>query len=161
MRNPAVQSAVVDAVRGLAAGGVLLSAAIHLDLWDTERFRLIPTIGPLFLLNVIGGGVLGLLMLAWRHWLPALAAAGYGAATVGAFWISVEHGLFGFQEIGTGSVQLLSQIAEYIAIVFGLAAAAALWRGRRRRTVAAGVRSGHGGQTGGTVSADGRTVRAT
>lgn len=129
-----MQNALLDVTRGLAAGGVLLSAAIHLDLWDTERFRLIPTIGPLFMLNVIGGGVLGLVMLAWRHWLPALAAAGYGAATVVAFWISVVHGLFGFKEIGTGSAQTLAQVSEYIAIVFGLAAAVGLWRTRHRST---------------------------
>jgi hypothetical protein len=127
--RPGVRAAV-DVARGLAAGGVLLSAAVHLDLWDVQRFREIETIGPLFLLNVIGGGVLGLLVLAWRHWLPALAAAGYGAATVIAFWISVVHGLFGLKEVATGSAQILAEVAEYIAIGFGLAAAAVLWRTR-------------------------------
>lgn len=116
-----------DAARGIAAGGVLLSGAVHLELWDVEGFRQVPTIGPLFLLNAIGGGVLGLLVLTWRHWLPALAAAGYGALTVGAFWVSVEHGLFGWHDSGAGSGQALAQAAEYVAIVFGLTAALALF----------------------------------
>jgi hypothetical protein len=115
----------------------LLSAAVHLDLWDVERFRSVPTIGPLFLLNAVGGVVLGLVLIAWRHWLPALAAAGYGATTVLFFWISVIHGLFGFKEVATGSAQVLAEVAEYAAVAFGLITAAALWtgipwRGRRR-----------------------------
>jgi hypothetical protein len=124
----------VDIARGLAAGGVLLSAAVHLNLWDVEQYRSIPTIGPLFLLNAIGGCVIGLGMLAWRHWLPAVAAAGYGLTTVGAYWISVVHGLFGFKEFTSGSAQLLAQIAEYLAVGFGLLAAAGLWIARHDTT---------------------------
>jgi hypothetical protein len=44
-----MRNATTDSFGGLAAGGVLLSAVVHLDLWDVERFRLIHTIGPLFL----------------------------------------------------------------------------------------------------------------
>jgi uncharacterized membrane protein YtjA (UPF0391 family) len=113
----------------VATAGVLLSAAVHLDLWDVERFRTVPTIGPLFLLNAVGGLVLGLVLIAWRHWLPALAAAGYGATTVLFFWISVIHGLFGFKEVATGSAQILAEVAEYAALVFGLITAGALWTG--------------------------------
>jgi hypothetical protein len=125
---------MVDVARGLAAGGVFLSAAVHLDLWDVQRFREIPKIGPLFMLNIVGGCVIGLVLLAWRHWLPAIAAAGYGAATVAAFWISVVHGLFGFKEVSTGSAQLLAQVSEYIAIAMGLGAAVGLWLTRPART---------------------------
>ncbi len=123
-----------DVSRGLAGAGVLLSAAVHLDLWDLQRFRDIPAIGPMFLLNVLAGLAIGVLVLAWRHWLPALAAAGFGAATVLAFWISVVHGLFGLRETATGSSQLLAEVAEYAAAAFGLVAAAGL-RPRRGRSV--------------------------
>jgi hypothetical protein len=126
-----MRTSTIDVFRGLAAGGVLLSAVVHLDLWDVERFRLIPTIGPLFLLNAIAGLVIAIVVLVWRHWLPALAAAGFGAATVLAFWISVIHGLFGFKEVATGSSQLLAEVAEYVAVLFGLLAAAGLWTARR------------------------------
>lgn len=127
------RTAAIELSRGLAAAGVLLSAVVHLDLWDLQRFRDIPTIGPLFFLNVVGGLLIGVAMLVWRHWLPMLAAAGFGAATVAAFWISVVHGLFGLKETPTGSSQVLAEIAEYVAVVFGLIAAALLWNEARRQ----------------------------
>jgi hypothetical protein len=127
------RTAAIEVSRGLAAAGVLLSAVVHLDLWDLQGFREIPTIGPLFMLNFIGGVLIGVVMLVWRHWLPMLAAAGFGAATVGAFWISVVHGLFGLKEIATGSSQVLAEVAEYVAILFGLLAAALLWNEARRQ----------------------------
>ena len=93
---------VIDTSRGLAAAGVFLAAVVHLDLW-VQGFRSIATIGPLFMLNFVGGMIIGVGVLVWRHWLPGLAAAGFGAATVAAFWISVIHGLFGVKETATGS----------------------------------------------------------
>lgn len=127
-----MRTAAVDLLRGLTAAGVLLSAVVHLDLWDVQNFRSIDTIGPLFLLNVIAGLVLGLAVLVWRHWLPNFLAAGFGASTVGAFWIAVvrQDGLFGVKETATGSSQVLAAVAEYVAVVFGLAAAYLLWRER-------------------------------
>jgi hypothetical protein len=131
MRSYTVDAAI-DASRGLTAAGVLLSAVVHLDLWALQGFRDIATIGPLFLLNAIGGIALGTVIVCWRHWLPALAGAGFGVATVGAFWISVVHGLFGLKEQAGGSSAVLAETAEYVAIVFGLIAAAALWTERHR-----------------------------
>lgn len=125
---------MVDACRGLAAASVLLSAVVHLDLYQVEDYKQVATIGPLFLLNGLGGIVLGVLITTWRHWLPVLGAVGFGAITVLFFWISVVHGLFGLKETATGASQVLSQIAEYAAVVFGLAAAPGLWPGRTART---------------------------
>lgn len=130
---------VCEVARGLAAAGVLLSAAVHLDLWDVQDYRHIHVIGPLFLLNVIGGLIIGVAVLVWRHWLPALAAAGFGTATLIGFWISVTIGLFGFTESATGSAQTLAEIAESAAVLFGVVAAALSshtarlrpWRARR------------------------------
>jgi hypothetical protein len=121
----------IDISRGLAAAGVLLSAVVHLDLWD-QGFGTIPAIGPAFLLTVIAGLVIGVAVLVWRNWLPALVAAGFGAGTVVAFWISVLYGLFGFQEAApTAAPEVLAEVAEYAAVVFGLAAAVLLWQARR------------------------------
>src|SRR5690242_18852422 len=97
---------VIDTSRGLAAAGVFLAAVVHLDLW-VQGFREITTIGPLFMLDFIAGMITGIGMLVWRHWLPTLAAAGFGAATVIAFWISVVHGLFGVKETTSGSSEIL------------------------------------------------------
>jgi hypothetical protein len=124
---------LIDTARGLAAAGVLLSAVVHLDLWN-QGFRSIATIGPLFLLNFIGGMIIGVGVLVWRHWLPALLAAGFGAVTVIFFWISVIHGLFGVKETTSGSSEILAEIAEYSAVAFGLAAALMLFFTRRSST---------------------------
>lgn len=129
---------VVDVFRGLAAGGVLLSAVVHLDLWDVQDFRQLDTIGPLFLLNAIGGLILGLVVLAWRHWLPLFAGVGFGVLTLAAFWISVVHGLFGLKEVATGSAQILAEVAELTAVVFGVAAIVLLRRDVSRPAPAAG-----------------------
>jgi hypothetical protein len=110
---------VIDSARGLAAAGVLLSGVVHLDLWQ-QGFRDVATIGPLFLLNAIAGLVLGVVIVVWRHWLPAFLGAGFGLVTVVFFWISVVHGLFGVKETAGGSSEVLAQVAEYAAIVFGL-----------------------------------------
>jgi hypothetical protein len=105
---------------------VLLSAVVHLDLWQ-QGFRDIHTIGPLFLL------VIGVAILVLRRWLPAVAAVRYGAATVVGFWISVVHGLFGVKETATGMPEALAELAAYAAVFFGLAAAALLWQATGER----------------------------
>ena len=106
--------------RALAGIGVIVSADVHFDLWY-DGFRDIPTIGPLFMLNAVGGLVIGFAVICWRHWLSALAAIGFGAATLTAFWISVTHGLFGVHETATGQPQILAEVAEILAIIGGLA----------------------------------------
>jgi predicted Kef-type K+ transport protein len=78
--------------------------------------------------------IIGVGVLVWRHWLPALLAAGFGAATVVAFWISVIHGLFGVKETTSGSSEILAEIAEYSAIAFGLGVVLTLLMRPRSRT---------------------------
>jgi hypothetical protein len=124
-RTCSMRTYIIDTSRRLAAAGVFLAAVVHLDLW-VQGFRSIDTIGPLFMLDFVAGMITGVGVLVWRHWLPALAAAGFGAATVVAFWISVVHGLFGVKETPSGSSEILAEIAEYSAIAFGLAVVLAL-----------------------------------
>jgi hypothetical protein len=129
---------LADLARGLTAAGVLLSAAVHLQLWDVGGYSQLPTIGPLFLLNAVAGLTLGVVLVTWRHWLPSLAGAGFGAATLVAFWISVLHGLFGLRDSATGSAQVLAEVAEIVALCGGLGAVALLGVPRLRRSAAAG-----------------------
>jgi hypothetical protein len=65
--------------------------------------------------------------------INALAAAGFGVATLVAFYLSVTIGLFNFKEIATGEPQVLAEVAEYVAVAFGLLSAWMSWRHSRRR----------------------------
>ena len=71
-RSPAVRSLVL-ALRLVGAVLLAATAGIHRYLW-VAGYRDIPTIGPLFLVNVVAGGVLCLAVLAapWR-WLATVA----------------------------------------------------------------------------------------
>jgi hypothetical protein len=101
--------------RGLAATGVLLSADVHLVLYF-QGFSDIKVIGPSFMLNAVAGIVIGLTLLLWRHWLPLLAAVGFGIATLTAFYLSATVGLFGLHETFGGNQQILAEVAEWCAI---------------------------------------------
>jgi hypothetical protein len=110
--------------RVVVAVAVLVSAAVHLWLW-IDGFKDIDVIGPAFLLNAIGGAVIAVLVVTWRHWLPVLAAIGFGLSTLGAFLISATVGLFGVQEQVLGTWQLLAAVSEIVAVVGGVML---LWR---------------------------------
>jgi hypothetical protein len=112
--------AVGQALIAVGVTGVLLSAAVHLQLW-AEGLGSGTAIGPLFVLNAVGGLAIGLGALVWRHWLPVLGMLAFGAATLAAFWLSVTVGLFGFRETTDGVPQLLCEVAEAVAIVCALA----------------------------------------
>jgi hypothetical protein len=61
-------------------------------------YRTIPTIGPLFLLQGIGGILLAVLLLLWRRLLVVVAGVGFMVATIGGLLVSVNFGLFGFMD---------------------------------------------------------------
>jgi predicted lipoprotein with Yx(FWY)xxD motif len=106
-----------------AAGAILLaiSAGMHLDLYLTG-YRTIPTIGPLFLLQVIAGFVLAAAVVVTRSRLVAAAAAGFALSTLGGYLLSIWVGLFGFTEVRTtaGIVAGVIEVAAFTAL--GLAA---------------------------------------
>jgi len=85
----------------VTGGGLLIAtASIHLDLYLTG-FRNIPTIGWLFILQVIAAFALGLAALASGSRLVAAAGAGFAIATLGGYLLSMWVGLFGFKEVRT------------------------------------------------------------
>ncbi len=115
---------VATVLRGLLAAAVLLSAVVHLELW-ANGMNAVAVIGPAFLVNAVGGVVVAIALLLWRHWLPPAAALAFGAATLGAFVISTtDAGLLGVHETWNGVPQMLAAISEAAAI--GLAAAVLL-----------------------------------
>lgn len=118
--------------RGLTAFSVMLSGVVHLDLWALGMSR-VDVVGPLFLLNAVAGLALGLAVLLWRHRLPLLASAGFGAATLVAAILSVTVGFFGVQESGEGVAFVLAAVSEVAAVVFAVVAWVAEARLRPRR----------------------------
>ena len=87
-------------LRITGAGLLAATAAIHLDLYLTG-YKNIPTIGWLFLLQVIAGFALAALVLATGNQVVAALGAGFAVATLGGYLLSIWFGLFGFKEVRT------------------------------------------------------------
>ncbi len=108
------------------AGAVLLavSASIHLDLYLTG-YRSIPTIGWLFLLQVIVGFGLAAAALVTRSWLAAAASAVFALSTLSAYLLAVWIGLFGFKEVRTraGIAAGLIEVAAFAVLTLAAIAA--------------------------------------
>lgn len=98
--------------------GLLGSSVVHLVEWGNWA-KNEPVIGPLFLLNVAGGIVLAAAVLVWRHWLPLLAAVGYGLATLTAYLLALTVGLFGVSQQLTTSAEVWGLVTDGACIVFG------------------------------------------
>lgn len=107
-------------LRITAAIATLVSAYVHFKLW-MDGMSSLHVVGPAFLVNAVAGAVIAVLVLVWRHWLPALLVAGFGASTLGALIISSTVGLFGHHEPWQGPYVWASAIAEVACILLGLA----------------------------------------
>jgi hypothetical protein len=103
-------------MRLLAAAGVLVSAAVHLYLWF-DVFRHTHVVGPAFMVNAVGGAVIAVLLVTWRHWIPLVLAVGFGVATFGAFIIATTAGLYGIHERWTGWEVWTAAAAEVVVIL--------------------------------------------
>jgi predicted lipoprotein with Yx(FWY)xxD motif len=110
------------ALRLAGAGLLIATGAIHLDLYLTG-YRTIPTIGWLFLLQVIAAFVLGAGVLVLGSRLAAAAGAGFALSTLGGYLLSVWVGLFGFKEVRT-TAGIVAGVIEVVA--FAVLAALAL-----------------------------------
>jgi predicted lipoprotein with Yx(FWY)xxD motif len=133
------------ALRVTGPGLLIASAAIHLDLYLTG-YRSIPTIGWLFLLQVIAGFGLGLAAVVIPHRLTAGAAAGFCLATLGGYLLTVWVGLFGFKEVRTtaGIVAGVIEIAAFAALAALALQGQGGWAGRTAQATrrAAGAATG-------------------
>jgi multisubunit Na+/H+ antiporter MnhG subunit len=115
-------------LRRLGAIAILAVGAVHLQQYFSG-YRSIPTIGPLFLLNALGSGIVAIGLLAPMQRIRdpraaelttgVLAAAGLAiaAGSLGALFISETGTLFGFSETGYRTVIVLAIIAEALTIL--------------------------------------------
>jgi hypothetical protein len=113
----------------LGAVALLAAGAVHLQQLIVQDFRGIPTIKILFLLNVIGSGVVGLCLLApldlvlpgrWADAAGALLAAVGLTIAVGslaALVISENEPLFGLRTARYSSAAVLAIVAEGVAVL--------------------------------------------
>ena len=122
-------------LRVAGAGLLAATGAIHLDLYLTG-YRSIPTIGWLFLLQVITAFGLAAAVLATGSRLIAAAGAGFALATLGGYLLSIWVGLFGFREIRTtaGIVAGIIEVAAFAALAALAATPAATAQQTRQAT---------------------------
>jgi predicted lipoprotein with Yx(FWY)xxD motif len=127
------------------SGAVLLavSAGIHLDLYLTG-YRKIPTIGWLFLLQVIVGFMLTIAALVTRSRLAAAASAALALSTLGAYLLAVWIGLFGFKEIRTraGLAAGLIEVAAFATLALAAVTADSARRAGAPAAVSGGAFAG-------------------
>ncbi len=131
-------------LRVVGAGLLIAAGAIHLDLYVTG-YRTIPTIGWLFLLQVIVAFALGLavLVIPSRLVVPSRIAAASGAlfalSTLGGYLLTVWIGLFGFKEVRT-TAGIAAGVIEIVAfVILAALALAPLPSARTARTSGAGI----------------------
>ena len=116
--HAAVRSGWLHPVLRVTGAGLLAAtAAIHLDLYLTG-YKNIPTIGWLFLLQVIAGFLLAAAVLATGNPVVAALGAGFAIATLAGYLLSIWVGLFGFTEVRTtaGIVAGLIEVATFAVL---------------------------------------------
>lgn len=104
-------------LRITGTGLLWATAAMHLDLYLTG-YQSIPTIGPLFLFQVVVAFALGGLLLVTPSRLAAAAGAGFALSTLGGYLLTVQFGLFGFREVRTtaGIVAGVIEVATFAVL---------------------------------------------
>ena len=114
------------ATAAYVVGGLLLvwSAYIHVRLWKSEGYRHIPTIGSLFIVQSIVGMVIGVAVVAVRRVWVAVLGTGFVVSTMAGFLLSVEVGLFGFQDTWSAPFAKEAMLIEGASIVAMTMAAA-------------------------------------
>jgi predicted lipoprotein with Yx(FWY)xxD motif len=106
---------------GIAGAALLIaSGAIHLDLYLTG-YNSIPTIGWLFLLQIIAAYALAVVIPLTGLRLAYAAGAGFAISTLGGYLLSLKVGLFGFTEVRTtaGIVAGIIDVAAFAVLAAG------------------------------------------
>jgi hypothetical protein len=99
-------------------GALLVLAVGGMHLWlYFDYFRQVHVVGVLFLLNAAAATIIGAMLLISSHPLAAVAGLVFAAATLGFFFVSVYHGLFGYTERLQGGWQEAAAGLELAVIV--------------------------------------------
>ena len=134
MKSPAARWAVTVLVV-VGAALMVWSGVIHLQLWS-DGYRSISVIGPLFLIQGIGGIALAVVIAVIRRVVLMAAGAVMMAATAAGLLLSAGIGLFGFQESLAVPYATSSLVVEFAsAAVLAAASALVLAGGPRSRPV--------------------------
>jgi hypothetical protein len=133
-------------MRRAGAVAILAVGAVHLQQYLGADYREVPTIGPLFLLNAIAAGVVGvgLLLPIERFFgergggrivgLLALGAVAIAVGSLIALFIAESGPLFGFSEQGYDTPVLIAIASEAAAtLLLAPVAAANLMHGLSAR----------------------------
>ncbi len=102
----------------LAGGGlVTVTGAIHLDLYLTG-YRTIPTIGWMFLVQIVSAFLLAAAVIVLDSRLVSAAGAGFLMATLVGYLWSLRIGLFGFREVRTtaGVFAAVIEVVGFVAL---------------------------------------------
>lgn len=95
-------SSRLNLVRWGAAVLIAVGGLIHLKLWN-DGYRDFPdaNFGRSFVANGIGSIIIAAALVAWRHWMTAVAGLVTVNVTLLAFALSrTDRGVFGFTEAG-------------------------------------------------------------
>jgi len=100
---------------------LIAAGSIHLDLYLTG-YNSIPTIGPLFLLQVIAAFLLAIVIPLTGLRLAYAAGAAFAIGTLGGYLLSLKVGLFGFTEVRTtaGIVAAIIDVAAFAVLGCGM-----------------------------------------
>jgi hypothetical protein len=114
-------------------GAALLvwSSAIHIYLWS-DGYDTIPTIGPLFLAQGVGGIVVALAVAIFRRLAVLAAGAVTLAATAVGLLLTVYVGLFGYKESLAVPYATSSLVIEFTGAAVLVVAAVVLLAAPRR-----------------------------
>jgi hypothetical protein len=127
--------------RVAAAVLLVVVGVVHLKLYD-DGYKDFPNhdLGRSFLLNAVGAALLAVLLVAWHHLVPVVAALALVDGTMLAFTLSRHRGIFGFTETGwdpspEAAIALFSEIAAAGVLLY-LMFLALVEIAPRRRTAA-------------------------
>ena len=118
------------------------SGVLHFFLWLNYGYSKIPTIGPLFLMQAVVAVLVAAAAIGTRHWLVVLGEAGFVISTALGLVLSINIGLFGWQETLDGPWVWLALLIEFLAgallaasgVLLGWPVVAALKRGRAKQS---------------------------